>query len=279
MDSVLSTIRSLINSLKKAERQVGEYVLREPFTVIESTITEVAKKAKVSEPTVIRFCRKAGLKGYMDLRLSLARDLPKPVQNYKTVDFNDSPVKILEKTLTCHQDVLSTVLNSIDVMQFTKAVDLVSAAKQIDIYGFGGSGLIAMEAWHKFFRVGIPCNTYKDAHLHLIGASMLNPECVVLALSIHGASIDLINAVNVAKEAGAKIIGITGTKGSPLGKLCDVTLPLDCQEPAPWLYRLSTRLAQMAVLDALFVAVATQLNEKGGGKFIEIPDSISVKNI
>lgn len=278
MEKTLSLIRNTISSLKKAERSVGESILQDPYNIIESTITELAEKAGVSEPTVVRFCRKIGLKGYMELRLNLARDLPAPVYGYETVADEDSPVQILEKTITCHHEELRNALNAIDVTRFTNAIDLLSAATQIDLYGFGGSGLVAMDAWHKFFRLGIPCNTYKDAHLHLIGASLLKPGSVVIAISIHGSAIDLIDAVKVAKKSGASIIGITGSKRTPLDRHCDVVFPLICQEPAPWVYRLTARLAQIALLDALFIGVTVRKNSKGKKDMVKIQKTITGKN-
>ena len=278
MKSILDNIRSKMDSLKKAESQVAKCILNDPYIIIESTITDVAKKSKVSEPTVVRFCCKIGLKGYMDLRINLARELPAPVYSYETVNPGDSEAQILGKTFTCHNEEIRKTLYNIDISNFTTAVDMLNSAKRIDLFGFGGSGLIADEAWHKFFQLGIPCNTYKDAHLHLIGASLLDQDSAVIAISISGSALDLIESVKEAKKTGAKIISITGKKQTPIDKYCDISFHLECQEPIPWLFHLSTRLTQMALLDALFISLALKKSDEGKVNFNKIKNSISVKN-
>jgi len=118
MEDILSTIRNALDQLKRAEKRVADSVLREPHRVIRYTITELAEKADTSEPTVIRFCRKIGLKGYMDLRLNLARDLPSAQYIHETVGKQDSTVQVMEKIFAANQEALGDTLNKIDMNVF-----------------------------------------------------------------------------------------------------------------------------------------------------------------
>jgi DNA-binding MurR/RpiR family transcriptional regulator len=238
MNDVLSTIRNSLNQLKSAEKRVGEYVLREPHKVIRNTITELAEKADTSEPTVVRFCRKMGLQGYMDLRQQ------------------DSPVQVMEKIFTANQEALGDTLNKIDMNVFDQAVRILNHALRIEFYGSGGSGLVAKDAHHKFFRLGVPCIAYVDSHMQVMSAAILSSDCVVIAISATGSSKDIIESIKVAKKSGARTIGITGREKSPLGRICDCNLPVYSQETALWLAPMSTRIAQLALLDVLFVSVA-----------------------
>jgi DNA-binding MurR/RpiR family transcriptional regulator len=256
MNDVLSTIRNSLNQLKSAEKRVGEYVLREPHKVIRNTITELAEKADTSEPTVVRFCRKMGLQGYMDLRLNLARDLPSAQYIHETVAEQDSPVQVMEKIFTANQEALGDTLNKIDMNVFDQAVRILNHALRIEFYGSGGSGLVAKDAHHKFFRLGVPCIAYVDSHMQVMSAAILSSDCVVIAISATGSSKDIIESIKVAKKSGARTIGITGREKSPLGRICDCNLPVYSQETALWLAPMSTRIAQLALLDVLFVSVA-----------------------
>ena len=256
MNDVLSTIRNSLNQLKSAEKRVAESVLKDPHHVIRCTITELAEKADTSEPTVVRFCRKMGLKGYMDLRLKLARDLPSAQYIHETVAEQDSPVQVMEKIFTANQQALGDTLNKIDMSAFDQAVNILHHARRIEFYGSGGSGMVARDAQHKFFRLGVPCIAYVDSHMQVMSAAILSSDCVVIAISATGSSKDVIESIKVAKKSGARTIGITGREKSPLGRICDCNLPVYSQETALWLAPMSTRIAQLALLDVLFVSIA-----------------------
>lgn len=258
MPDTISDIRAMLDDFKRAERRVADCILRDPIKILSYNITDLSDKSGVSEPTVVRFCRKLGLKGYMELRLNLARDLPPPTYVHQTITDDDNPVKITEKIINTHRQGLKDALQQIDFRDFERAVAMLSAAQKIDFYGFGGSGIVAKDAYHKFFRLGIPCSTYKDANMHLIGASLLNTESVAVGLSINGSNFDIIESVRIAKEAGAKTIAVIGFQNSPLNKHCDLVFAFPCLESVPQTYSLTTRMAQLAFLDALFIAVIQQ---------------------
>jgi len=207
MNDVLSTIRNSLNQLKSAEKRVAESVLREPHKVIRNTITELADKADTSEPTVVRFCRKMGLRGYMDLRLNLARDLPSAQYMHETVGEQDSPVQVMEKIFTSNQEALGNTLNKIDMNVFDQAVNILVKARRIEFYGSGGSGSVARDAHHKFFRLGVPCIAYQDSHMQVMSAALLASDCVVIAISATGSSKDVIDSIQIAKKSGAQTIG------------------------------------------------------------------------
>ena len=258
MNDVLSTIRNSLHQLKRAEKRVAESVLRDPHQVIRYTITELADKADTSEPTVVRFCRKMGLQGYMDLRLSLARDLPSAQYIHEAVAEQDSPVQVMEKIFSANQEALGNTLNKIDMNVFDQAVNILTHARRIEFYGSGGSGSVARDAHHKFFRLGVPCIAYEDSHMQVMSAALLASDCVVIAISATGSSRDVIDSIQIAKKSGAQTIGITGREKSPLGRICDHNLSVYSKETAIWLAPMSTRIAQLVLLDALFVSVANR---------------------
>lgn len=258
MNNVLSSIRNSLNQLKRAEKRVAESVLRDPHQVIRYTITELADKADTSEPTVVRFCRKMGLQGYMDLRLSLARDLPSAQYIHEAVAEQDSPVQVMEKIFSANQEALGNTLNKIDINVFDQAVNILTHARRIEFYGSGGSGSVARDAHHKFFRLGVPCIAYEDSHMQVMSAALLASDCVVIAISATGSSRDVIDSIQIAKKSGAQTIGITGREKSPLGRICDHNLSVYSEETAIWLAPMSTRIIQLVLLDALFVSVANK---------------------
>ncbi len=256
MQDIISTVRNSLDQLKSAEKRVADCVLREPREILKYTITELAEKAETSEPTVVRFCRKMGLKGYMELRLNMARALPSSPYIHETVSDHDRPLRILDKIISADLKALRDTMNKLDASVFEEVVHSLTNAKRIEFYGVGGSGIVAMDAHHKFFRLDIPCIGLVDPHMQVMSAALLFPGCVAVAISVTGSTKDIIESVNIAKDTGATVIGITGRSKSPLARLCDFHLSVHSQEAAVWLAPMSSRIAQVALLDVLFVTVA-----------------------
>lgn len=252
----LALIRNSMDSLRKSEKKVAACVLEDPKSVITSSITGLAEKSETSEPTVIRFCRKLGLGGYMELRLNLARDLPSSKYIFENVSSEDSLADIAGKVINAHSDAISSTLNKLNFEDLEKAVQLIHLARRLEFYGFGGSAIVAKDAYHKFFRLGIPCAAQDDSHMQVMSASLLTAEDVIVVISHTGSSKDLIESTKIAAKSGAKVIGIIGNKNAPLLKFCDVALSAHSQEAAILLAPMTSRLVQLAILDVLFVAVA-----------------------
>jgi RpiR family carbohydrate utilization transcriptional regulator len=279
MNDIISAIRNSLDQLKSAEKRVAECVLREPGEVIKFTITELAEQARTSEPTVVRFCRKMGLKGYMELRLNLARSLPSSQYIHETISEQDSALQILGKIFSADLQALRDTMNKIDAQAFNDVVDVLAGAKRIEFYGLGGSGIVAQDAYHKFFRLEISCIAIVDPHLQVMSASLLCPGCVAVAVSDTGSSKDIIESVNIAKESGATVVGITGRAKSPLARICDFHLSVHSQEAAVWLAPMSSRVAQVALLDVLFVAVAVRNFEETRKKLEKVKRSLINKRL
>ena len=252
----ITLIRNSLDTLRKSEKKVAVCVLEDPNTVISSSITELAEKSQTSEPTVIRFCRKLGLSGYMELRLNLARDLPSAKYIFENISEEDSLPEIAGKVINAHSEAISTILNKLDLKALQQAVQILHAAHRIEFYGFGGSAIVAKDAYHKFFRLGIPCAAHDDGHMQVMSASLLTSEDVIVVISHTGSSKDIIASAEIASRSGAKVIGVIGKENAPLMKHCDIVLSARSQEAAVLLAPMTSRLVQLAILDVLFVAVA-----------------------
>ena len=256
MSDILSTIRSGLEELRSSEKKVAAYVLRNPDAVTTLSITDLAEEAGTSEPTVVRFCRKLGLKGFMDLKLSLARDLPSSEYIHESVHENDTLPRIFTKMLNAAREAFNETLNTMDLGLLEKASESLASARRIEFYGVGGSGAVALDAHHKFFRRGIPCLAYTDPHMQAMSAALLGPEDVVVAISHTGSTRDIIDSVDIARRRGATVIGIVGRERSPLSRVCDITIPIHSPEAALRLAPMTSRLVQLAIIDVLFVSVA-----------------------
>ncbi len=72
---IIGQIEQRLPTLRRSEQRVAAFVLGRPTVVVHMSIADLAERALVSEPTIMRFCKAVGCVGFMDFKLGLARDL------------------------------------------------------------------------------------------------------------------------------------------------------------------------------------------------------------
>ena len=242
-------IRAARPSLSPAERQVADWVLRQAGTVLSLPVAAIAREAGVSQPTVIRFCRSMGCHGLSDFKLRLAQgNVARDAAPARMA--SPSGTRVLQNAI----DALATLQDRFDPRTLDAAVALVDSAHRIDLYGFGSSGVVALDAQTKFFRYGIPANAYSDPYLVSMSLNVLQAGDVVIAISKSGALPELQTAVERVRELGVRVIAVTAP-GSPLAALADVVLPADVDDAVAD-RSMVARLLHLALLDALVLEVA-----------------------
>lgn len=258
---MLDLIESSLNNLSKSERKVAEYVLTHSAKTIEQHIANLSEVIGVSEPTIIRFCRRLGFQGFKDFKLRLAQTIPQPNQHLLAdISPEDSPLKIGHKIIDGAISSLQQTRESIDPTVLNAAVIALKNASRIEFYGQGGSGIVATDAQQKFFRLGTPVNAYSDPYIHGVSAALLNENCVVVAISRSGDSKDLLSSTEIAKQNGATTIAICASN-SALSELVDIHLAIDVKEDSDHYAPIKSRMSQLVMLDTLAVAVALEDEE------------------
>ncbi|SMG66623.1 RpiR family transcriptional regulator [methanotrophic bacterial endosymbiont of Bathymodiolus sp.] len=193
-------------------------------------VTELAKRAGVSSPSVVWFCRSLGYEGLSDFKLKLAASLNAGVPFiHQSVKAGDSGETLIQKVLDNAIHTLRTFRNTAPAKPIDKATQLlaktIAKKGRLVFYGVGNSGFVALDAEHKFFRMGCTAHAYSDGHLQIMAASMLNKGDCLIIISNSGRSQDLLDATQIARAAGASTIAITAS-GSPLAQAGLVALSL-----------------------------------------------------
>ena len=261
--NILEKITNELDTLSKSERKVAEVILASPSTVIHSSIAALAKQANISEPTVNRFCRRLDTKGYPDFKLHLAQSLANgtPYVN-RHVDENDSAEEYTDKIFESTMASLELARKSLDANDVNRSVDLLTQANKISFFGLGASAIVAHDAQNKFFRFNVPVVYFDDILMQRMSAINSRQGDVVIVISHTGRTKSLVEVANLAKENDATVIGIT-TKGTPLAKECSIVLTVDVCEDTDLYMPMSSRIAQLALIDVL----ATGFTLRRGSKF------------
>jgi len=264
---LLDAIRTQYDSLSKSEKKVALAVLEQPELAIAENITALAKKAEVSEPTVVRFCRAIGFDGWHAFKMKLAQGLALAPGADESPALEDLAADLVNKICSRSINTLLDLRNSLDANAVEQALQVLSRASRIEFYGQGTSGIVAADAQHKFFRSGVPTVAYADPHIHSIAASLLKKGDAVVAISQRGNSIALLRSVQLARSCGADVV-VLAPSGTPLAELATVLIPIDLHFHTDPYTPISARLAHLVVIDILAVGLALRLGPERRKKMI-----------
>lgn len=256
--SCLARIRAQLPQLTAVERLVGETVLQDPNALLLASLTEVAEAAETSESTVSRFVQHVGYSSFAHFKIALAQDLVSPshIPVHEDVAPDDSLDVVSRKILQSSAQALLDTEAVLDKAALEKAVAILSDAERIAFFGMGGSGIVALDAQHKFVRTGKTVVAYSDSHQQLVFTVLADARDAIVLVSHSGASRDVLQVAERARAKGARTIAVTHLGKPPLARLVDVHLCTASRETLYLPEALSSRVAALGILDILYVAVA-----------------------
>jgi RpiR family carbohydrate utilization transcriptional regulator len=271
---MLTRIEQQAGTLSPAERRVAHWVLAHPRQAADATLAEVASECGASEPTVIRFCRSVGLTGFRELTIRLTEALSRPVSYvHRDVSANDATADAVTKVFDAAISSLLDMRAQLSSIPIGEAAAILGEARQITFIGLGASGHVATDACHKFFRLGTPCSAHTDTPSILQAAAIAGPGDVMVIVSHLGGWPELERAAAAARDNGAIVIALTNP-ASRLARIASVVFGWDPHEDTSVYTPMSSRLAQLALLDALYVAFALSLGDVAAEKLRRSKDAL-----
>ena len=265
---MLDRIRASLLALPPAEQRVAKLLLADPRTFATLPVSELAERSHVSKPTVVRFCRSVGYDGLTDFKRKLAGSVNEGVPFvHRSVDDDDKAGDIVVKVIDNAVAAMLRYRNAVASQAVERAIQALAeagrAGRRIEFYGVGNSGIVAQDAQHKFFRLGVNAAAVSDGHVQIMSATMLGAaDCVVL-VSNSGRSRDLLDVFDIARKRGATVIAITAS-GSPLALQVQhgtqhILLAADHPEDADRYSPMVSRLLHLLIIDVLTTGVALRL--------------------
>lgn len=253
---MLSHIQNHYHLLRKSEAKVADWVLAHPNETVELSISALAQKAGVSEPTIMRFCHALNYDGFHTFKRLLDESLSSGVPFvHGSISPHDSTDSIITKLIDQSSAALLTMKQYLDAKELDEAIELLESANQVMCIGHGVSGVVANDIQQKLLRVGIPVSAYTDHHVHSLAASLLTPKDILIAVSHTGKSQDVIDSAQFALTNGAKVIAFA-PKESALGEIASVVLESGAKEDTSEYMPMISRLADLAIVDILLVTLA-----------------------
>jgi RpiR family carbohydrate utilization transcriptional regulator len=260
---MLDRIQASLDALSPSEQRVGKLAIANPRQFVNIPISEIADRAHVSKPTVVRFCRSMGYDGLSDFKLKLAGTVSEGVPFiHRSVDADDKINDVLVKVIDNNVAAFLRYRNDASTHALEKAAHALEKAyrnnHRIEFYGVGNSGIVAQDAQHKFFRLGVNSIAYADGHMQIMSAGLREPGDVVVVISNSGRTRDLMDAADIARRHGATVVVITAS-GSPLAAVGHVHLAADHPEGYDRYSPMTSRLLHLMIIDVLATTLALRI--------------------
>ena len=276
----LAKIEAYLRSLNTAEKKVAKYILQNPGNVLDMTISELAAGSSVSESTVFKLCRTLDFSGFRDFKITLARQYRGP-DSFSIADEpikkTDSAESITHKSFQFSIDALNNTLKTLDYGELDRAYKALKNARRVLVISVGISRTTSIFAADKFSFFGIDAVAVTDAHVQVMRSSLLTPKDVLFAFSRSGDTRDTIEAVKIAKEKGATIIGVTNNLRSYFAKLIDIQLLVESKDSKFKWDVLASRIEHFCVVDAIYMMLAARNQKRASAYFDNVQHAAATK--
>jgi DNA-binding MurR/RpiR family transcriptional regulator len=248
--------------LSRASLLVAQQVLDDPAVVVASSISELAELCGTSQASVTRFCQSIGLSGYPELKVRIAADLGRSPESSWSRDVGaeieaaDSPERIGAILAASDVRAIQQTLEQLDAKAIAAAAEALTLAPRIDVFGLGGSRIVADELQLRLHRIGRPVWSCSDSHVALMSAALHRDQDVFFAVSRSGRTVEVVEATAEAHRRGSTTIALTSFPSSPLAAVSDIVLTTHVQDTSVRHGSLAARYSQLLVADVVYSVVA-----------------------
>lgn len=275
--SIRLQIKTLYKDLSLKEQAIADYILENPSKVSHSSISDLSNELGIADSTFFQFTKKLGYNGFKDFKMAMLMQENdfSAISIHENIQKSDNELTMAQKVFDSNMTTLTDTKNLLKEEDLKLAAAMINQSKRLFFFGVGGSEIVATDAYHKFLRSPITVFHSSDYHIQLMEASLLTPDDCGIFISHTGKSRETIKLAQVAKNNGAKIIVITSHAASPLAKLGDVVFISISEETEFRSEALASRIAQLSIMDSLYVILMFINRDKAQQSIAKIRRSIS----
>ena len=248
-------LANILSNLGETDGKIAGYILQQPAQVVQLPVKKLALEIGVSEATIIRFCKKIGYAGLLNLKADLKRELlddsDLSLPSSPDIFLDDSRNDVAQKIALTIETSTRETIGLLEMKIVKPVVERFLSARRVMFVGFGASGLAALEARDKMNRLGIDSEAFTDRFTMTLKLANLKADDLVVAFSHSGETPEVVNAFRLAQKKGAWTLAITHSPHSPLTELAN-TFWLTSGEAGPMQGdSISTRIAQLFIIEFL----------------------------
>lgn len=261
-------LTNILGSLGDTDGKIAGYILQNPGLVVQLPVKKLALEIGVSEATIVRFCKKVGYDGLLNLKADLKRELltesDLSLPSSPDIFLDDSRNEVAQKIALMIETSSRETIDLLDMKVVKPVVERFLAARRVMFVGFGASGLAALEARDKMNRLGIDSEAFTDRFTMTLKLANLKADDLVVAFSHSGETPEVVNAFRLAQKRGAYTLAITHSHHSPLNELANTFWLTSGEAGLMQGDSISTRISQLFIIEFLCTEI-TRHNLRDSG--------------
>lgn len=277
--NIFLEVKALYNSLNDIDRKIADLILKSPNDIVYSTISDISDFLGISETSIFRFCKKLGYKGFQVFKITLASQLNDDKNRSKMSVGEVENLSIIDDVFLTSIGTLQDTLQYVDRNKIEKASTLIGNARRVLFCGNGGSGIVALDAEHKFIRIGLNVSAYTDSHMQLMAISQMDEQDVVVIISHTGTNLDMLNLIDIAKQNKTSTVAITSYANTPICKNVDIAINVISAETQHQFEAFASRIAHLTILDTIYLNVVALFEIDAKKSVNNMRKAISIKRM
>ncbi|MGL5700324.1 MAG: MurR/RpiR family transcriptional regulator [Kluyvera sp.] len=265
METIISKIQALAEAKNSGDRRISAFLIERNFDISDLSATRMGQELGISDSSVIRYAKTLGCSGFPEFKLWLAaanRPSKESTRQeiYEGIEASDTTSQIVDKARRLFASKIDQSLDLLDPQIIDTCARLLIDGRKIVLVGIGTSALIALDINHKLIRSGLNVQFNYDYHTQIVQASLLQPGDVLLAVSARGETAEIVEALSLARERGAKTIAITRYGKNKVSQLADYVIPYSYTEAHEKLGMVTPQILQMIAFDILFFRINSMVS-------------------
>lgn len=273
---IFTNIEERLQTLSDIEIKIAGFVLENRTVIATMSIRELAQACGVSEASISRFCRNFGYKNFKSFKLAIATQLAS--QNFSPASLSSlaigeeplSALTIIDHAINTSEKAINSIRDTLEDQQIEAAAQAIIAAEKVMFFGVGGSYPVVLDGFNKMARLGISLFQSNDVHMAIAILSRMNPGDVILLISTSGKTRAIIELADYARDRQITVIGLSSLNRTPLFKRSDIYLATPQLENDVRIATLTSRLAQLVILDSLFLTAFNRLAPEISNSYYEV---------
>jgi DNA-binding MurR/RpiR family transcriptional regulator len=259
-DPFTARTSAAIQRLSSAEQAVVRFFKENREEVLVGSAASLAAKIGTSDATVIRAAQALGYSGLEELRRDIADELRMSLSPAARLTRTLGAVtgdvsSALGVVIDIHVQALEKLRRDISAAQFEAAIDLLTKARRVVVFGIGPSSALADYFAIQLGRFGIENTSLTQTGLLLAdGLNRLKQGDLVIALAYGRVSREIETLLCQASRLRLSKILLTDTLSVALGKKVDLVLSV-ARGNADWF---STHTATLGLIEAMLVGLAAK---------------------
>lgn len=266
-EPVADLVRSSINELSTGERRVADALLAAyPIAGLE-TVAQLALRAGVSSPTVLRFTVRIGFPTFSDLQVRLRcevqESLGSPAKQYESLHDNVAPshpafgagVRDL-LVATIHQ-----AFDDLPTGELQRIAETVAdRGRRITLIGGRFSKILAtyLGAHLQMLRLGVQVIN-EDELVALNSLASVRKKDLLIAYDFRRYDVEVIKFTRAHHDTGGEVLLLTDSGPSPIAAVASTVLTTPVDSVSPF----DSLVPALAMTEALIAATAVLCGEQG----------------